>query len=363
MTIVANVAVLPADSNSLRIEEISIPDPGPHQVVVRLHSSGICHSQLHTIHAPRETEQLLGHEATGTVVSTGNAVTDLNDGDTVVISWVPRENAMGGRRFDGVTLPTSQGEAKAPEVFTWADTTIVDEQFVVKVATDAPRDVSCIIGCAVMTGAGAVVNSVDIDAGDSVVVIGAGGVGLCAIAAARQVGADPIIAVDLEDNKLALAKSFGATHGINGAREHVVKAVHKLTGRDAGFTYLGAPISGADYVFDCIGLPETMNQAVSACRKGEFGIGKGGTAVLVGLPTGRVEFNPMDLIVSEKSLIGSFCGSCKPGTDIPKFLEWHLDGRLDLNALVTRRYRLDQINEAVADLEAGRIEGRGIIEF
>lgn len=363
MTVDARVAVLPQGSNTLRIEEITLPEPGPHQVVVRHYSSGICHSQLHAIHAPRETEILLGHEATGQVVATGSDVSDVAEGDTVIVSWVPRADAMAGRRFDGVSLITSQGEATAPEVFTWAEATIVDEQFVVKIDPDAPKDVTCVIGCAVMTGAGAVINTVDIKPGESVVVIGVGGVGLCAIAAAKVVGADPVIAVDLDDAKLEFAKTFGATHGVNAAEEHAVKAVHKLTPGNAGLTYMGAPVSGADFVFDCIGKPETMNQAVSMCRKGEFAIEKGGTAVLVGLPPGRVEFNAMDLIVSEKALLGSFCGSCEPGKDVPRFVDWHQDGRLDLDALITRRFRLDDINEAVDDLSKGRIAGRAIIEF
>ena len=363
MTVETRVAVLPRDSSTLRIEEITLPDPGPRQVVVGNYASGICHSQIHTIHAPRETEVLLGHEATGKVIAVGTQVAGISEGDTVIVSWVPRESAMGGRRFDGVSLMTSAGLATAPEVFTWSDVTIVDEQFVVKIDPDAPKDVTCVIGCAVMTGAGAVVNTVDINPGDGVAVIGVGGVGLCAIAAAKVVGADPIIAVDLDDSKLDFAESFGATHGINAAREHAVKAVHKLTIRDSGLTYMGAPVSGADFAFDCIGKPETMNQAVSMCRKGEFAIGKGGTAVLVGLPPGRVEFNAMDLIVSEKSILGSFCGSCEPGKDVPRFVDWHRDGRLDLDALITRRYRLDDINQAVDDLGEGRIAGRAIIKF
>ncbi len=363
MSYSSRVAVLPRDSRELRIEEVSLPDPGPHQVVVRQFASGVCHSQLHTIHAPRETHVLLGHESTGIVIAKGSEVVHVEEGDSVVVTWVPRNVSTATRRAEGVTLRLDDGEAVAPEVFTWADVTIADEQFVVRAETGAARDVASVLGCAVMTGAGAVVNTADVAPGDSVAVFGVGGVGLCTIAAAKAAGAHPIIAVDLNDEKLATARQFGATHGINASSEHAVKAVHGLTGSEHELTYMGKPVSGVDYAFDCIGVPATMKQSLSSCRRGQFGGRSGGTAVLVGLPTDAVDFNAMDIIVSEKQLLGSFCGSCTPERDIPRFLDWHFDGRLDLNRLVTRRYALDDINAAVAALEAGEISGRAILEF
>ena len=364
MSYPARIAVLPSDSNELRIDEVNLPEPGPYQVVVRLYASGICHSQLHNIHAKRDANLVLGHEATGTVIANGTEVAHVEEGDDVALTWVPRDITTSNRRAEDLTIGLDNGSADTVGgIFTWADTTITDEQFVIKLDAGEARDVACVLGCAVMTGAGAVVNTVKVTPDDSVAVFGVGGVGLCTIAAAKAAGAHRIIAVDLDSNKLETAKQFGATHVVNAENEHVVKAIHGQTESEAGLTYAGKPVSGVDYAFDCIGLPVTMKQALSSCRRAVFGGPGGGTAVLVGLPSGPVDFNTMDVIVSEKKLVGSFCGSCTPDRDIPRFLEWHFDGRLDLNQLVTRRYRLEEINEAVTALDSGEISGRAILEF
>lgn len=363
MTTTAKLAVLPQNSNQIRIETVDIPSPGPHEVTVKLIASGICHSQLHEIDAPRENPVVLGHEATGTVIATGDEVAHVRTGDTVMVTWVVRDAANTPRQPGSVAVQVSDGVAKAKEVYTWADHTQVDEQYVVKMSPDASTDVTSIIGCAVMTGAGAVINTADVQPGQSVAVIGAGGVGLSAIAAAAVAGADPIIAVDLDEKKLEFARNFGATHTVNASNNNPVKAIRELTTLESGYTYMGAPISGADYVFDCIGHTMTMKQAVAACRRGAFGASQGGTAVFVGLPTEKLELNPMDILVSEKTIRGSYCGSCVPDTDIPRFLAWHASGKLDLNALVTSRYELRDINQAAADLRDGKIFGRAIIEY
>jgi Zn-dependent alcohol dehydrogenase len=214
-----------------------------------------------------------------------------------------------------------------------------------------------------MTGAGAVVNTANVRAGESVAIFGVGGVGLSAVAAARIVGASPIIAVDLDDEKLKFARQFGATHTINARTENPVEAVHALTEQQGVYTFQDALVSGADYTFDCIGLNDTMTQSITACRKGQVGVRTGGAAVLVGLPTDALQLNAMEILISERSLLGSNCGSCTPERDIPRFLEWHNSGKLDLDTLVTRRYKLDDINDAVAELAAGEIRGRAIIEF
>jgi len=363
MTTTARVAVLPQDGNELRIEDVLLPDPGPNEVEVRLYASGICHSQLHEIHTPRENPVVLGHEATGIVSKTGRDVNHVSVGDTVLVTWVPRNAAEGGAPPKPATLQVADGVAKAASVYTWADVTLADQQYIVKVDPEIAKDVTSVIGCAVMTGAGAVINTVDIAPGDSVAVFGVGGVGLCAVAAARVAGADPIIAVDLDDEKLALARNFGATHAINASTENPVQAIHRLTVRDGEFTYMKVPVSGVDFAFDCIGVATTMKQILAACRRGQFRARQGGTAVLVGLPTGKAELNAMDIVVSEKNFRGSFCGSCIPDVDVPRFIDWYRNGQLDLEALVTRRYRLDDINEAVAALESGEILGRAIVEF
>lgn len=358
----ARVVVLPQEQAPLNIEEISIPDPGPTQVVVKQYASGICHSQLHQMHNPRRGPTLLGHESTGIVIQAGSDVTHVAEGDTVLVTWVPRDSQMIEDRPAAATLSTSLGDAVSQNVFTWADHTIADQQFVVKAEPDIAKDVTSIIGCAVMTGAGAAINTVDIKPGDSVAVFGVGGVGLSAIVGAKFRGADPIIAIDLDDDKLEFAKQFGATHGINASDVNPVEAIHELTSHE-GFSIGGRPITGADFAFDCIGLKVTMEQIVPAVRPGRFGARQGGTAVLVGVPQTTVELNAGEILGSEKQFRGSIGGSCCPDRDFPLFLEWHKTGKLDLESLITERYRIDDINEATTALEEGKIAGRSILEF
>ncbi|MEQ8858622.1 MAG: zinc-binding dehydrogenase [Pseudomonadales bacterium] len=363
MTTPARVAVLPADSNRLRIEELQLPDPGPTQVVVKQFASGICHSQLHQIHRPRQHPVILGHESTGVVLKTGADVRHVREGDTVLVTWVPRNAAVAEQPPVRATLAVRDGEAQSENVFTWADHTLADQQYVVKVDPGIRTDVTSIIGCAVMTGAGAVINTASVQPGQSVAIFGVGGVGLSAVVGARVAGANPIIAVDLDDEKLAFAKRFGATHGINARTEDPIAAIHALTPRESQFTIFRTPVSGVDFAFDCIGIKTTMEQIVPACRSGHFGARDGGTAVLVGVPATTVELNALDMLVNEKHFIGSIGGSCAPDRDFPRFLEWQDNGDLDLDAMVTQRYRLDDINEATTALEQGRIAGRAILEF
>jgi len=359
----ARVVVLPQSTSKLRIEHLELPDPGPTQVVVKLFASGICHSQLHQMHRERQSPVILGHEATGVVQKIGSAVSHVAAGDIVLVTWVPRNAAAAAQPPVRATLQVSDGIAQSENVFTWADHTLADEQFVVKVDPDIPRDVTSIIGCAVMTGAGAVINTAAVQPGQSVAVFGVGGVGLSAIVGAKVAGANPIIAVDLDDAKLEFAKKFGATHGINASKEDPVAAIHALTVKPDRFTIFQTPVSGVDYAFDCIGIRKTMEQIVPACRTGHFGAHDGGTAVLVGVPSTNVELNAMDVLLHEKHFIGSIGGSCAPDRDFPRFLEWERNGDLDLGAMVTQRFAIDDINEATAALEQGRIRGRAILEF
>ncbi len=363
MTTPARVVVLPQQDAPLEVQEINLPDPGPTQAVVRQYASGICHSQLHQMHRPRRSPTLLGHESTGVVLKKGSAVDHVEEGDTVLVTWVPRDAANASAPPVPATLPVGGGEAISQNVFTWADHTIADEQFVVKASPDIAPDVTAIIGCAVMTGAGAVINTADVQAGDSVAVFGVGGVGLSAIVGAKMRGANPIIAVDLDDAKLAFAKRFGATHGINASEVNAVEAIHAMTGKPGQVTIGGRPVSGVDYAFDCIGLKVTMEQIVPACRGGHFGVCQGGTAVLVGVPATTVELNAGEILGQEKQFRGSIGGSCSPDRDFPLFLDWHDKGDLDLESLVTERYAIDEINEATTALEEGRISGRSILTF
>ena len=365
----ARVIFLPEADEPLAIERVELPDPTDFQVVVRQFASGICHSQLHQMHNPRDGDQILGHEATGEVIKVGAQVTNVQVGDIVFVTWVPRNAETAIREVDEIVVERPNGRtATTRNVFTWADTTLADEKYVVKVPQDTRRDVTSIIGCAVLTGSGAVYNTAAVREGDSVAIFGVGGVGLSAVVAASVVNADPIIAVDLDEEKLEFAKRFGATHGVNASGGDAIEQIKELTAGPAGITTsFGEPISGVDFAFDCIGRKVTMEQILRAVRPGILGAESGGTAVLVGVPhESGAEFTQqemMGLLINEKKYIGSIGGSCRPDRDFPMFLAWAEDGALDLDAMVTERFKIGQINEATTALEHGEIFGRAIMEF
>ncbi len=367
MPVTARVAVARLNEPRLRVEEVRLPDPGPDQVIVKEFFSGICHSQLHEIHGttgPRTDHILLGHEATGTVVAAGKDVRHVKEGDNVWVTFINRNPSFAGEPTKRWSLALPDGQqAWSYDVFTWADHTIAQQRFVVPMPPSARKDVTAIIGCAVPTGFGSVYYTAGVRAGQSVAVFGAGGVGLSAIAGARIVGASPIIAVDLREEKLALAKKMGATVAINASVEDPVARIRELTRRDDRFDINGDPVAGVDFAFDCIGAAATMRQILPAVRPSVLGAPTGGTAVLVGIPVGKTDLDTNDLMMNEKKYIGSMAGSCQPERDFPALLRWFEAGALDLDTLVTRRFKLDQINEAFEALQAGEILGRSIIEF
>lgn len=364
MSTPARVCVLPQEPGPIEIVEIDLPDPEPFQVVIKQYASGVCHSQLHQMHNPRQNAVILGHESTGIVVKAGSEVSHVREGDTVLVTWVPRDAVNASRAASPAFLTLPDGRtAMSQNVFTWADHTIADEQYVVNVGPDINKEVTAIIGCAVMTGAGAVENTAGVKAGDSVAIFGVGGVGLSAVVAASVLKANPIIAVDLDDRKLEFARQFGATHTINAANTDAIEAIKALTTNESKRSMLRQPVAGADYVFDCIGRKVTMEQIVPAARTGFFGAESGGTAVLVGVPQTTVELNAIDMLINEKKFIGSIGGSCAPDRDFPRYLDWYDKGLLNLDVMVTERYTIDQINEATTALEEGRISGRSILVF
>lgn len=364
MPTAARIVVLPQEDAPLRVEEIELPDPGPYQVVVKQFASGVCHSQLHQMHRPRETDIVLGHESTGIVLARGKEVRHVKEGDTVMVTWVPRDGEHTSRRAERSVLTRKDGSVVAStNVFTWADHTIVDEQYVVGMPSHVNTDVTAIIGCAVMTGAGAVYHTAGVEKGDSVAIFGVGGVGLSAVTAARVLEADPIIAIDLSEEKLDFARTFGATITINASEGDAVEKIRELTLQPDQFDMLGQPVVGVDYAFDCIGVRETMEQILPAARPGVLGARTGGTAVLVGVPSTPVELDARDVMMNEKRFIGSIGGSCRPDRDLPMFVRWYREGDLDLDAMVTARYGVDQINDATTALSSGKIAGRSILEF
>ncbi|MBI4641054.1 MAG: zinc-binding dehydrogenase, partial [Candidatus Tectomicrobia bacterium] len=328
------------------------PDPEPDQVLVKLFSSGVCHSQLHQIHS-RETHTpiLLGHEATGIVEAKGKGVTHVKEGDHVIVTWVPRDAKPGMSPAPQASINWGGKPFTQPGVFTWAQHCLVAERYVVPIPKSVATDVTSIIGCAILTGAGAVINTAKVQRGESVAVFGVGGVGMSAIQAAANVGANPIIAVDLDDEKLAFAKRFGATHGVNSSKVNAIEEIIALTN------------GGVDYAFDAIGVPQTQEQILLATRPGILGYGDGGMSVLIGIPQTQVSFDMRLAVRGQKIYRGSWGGNTRPERDFPMYIDWFQGGKLPLNELVTQRYKLEQINEAVRDLEQGKIFGRSIIEF
>ena len=336
----------------LRIAEVELADPAPDQVTVKLFSSGVCHSQLHQMHnAALGRPLLLGHEGTGIVSRVGRDVTHVKPGDECIVTWVPRTPIRGpaGRQMTGATF---EGQAAHGHVYTWARDVQTSKDLVVPIPAGHPRDLSCIVGCAVLTGAGAVLHTAQVRPGQSVAVFGVGGVGLSAIRAAAILEAYPIIAVDLDDEKLAFAKSFGATHTVNASGNvDPVEAIRDLTG------------GGVDYAFDAIGRQKTVEQILQATRPGGIGADNfGGMAVLVGIPQEKVTIDPALFVYGQRQYRGSL-GASFPDRDFAMYLRWHQEGKFPLDRLVTRRYALEQINEACHDLHSGHILGRAILEF
>lgn len=350
----------------MRVEDVEIPEPSGHQVVVKEFASGICHSQLHQIHNARTSDAVLGHEATGEVVSVGPDVTAVKPGDRVLLTFQPRNLRDSHRMPWQAEIDLANGvTAASSNIFTWATHTVADDQYVIPIPADTPVDVTSIVGCAVLTGAGAVLRAAEVQPGQSVAIWGAGGVGLNAIAAARMAGANPIIAVDLDDEKLEMAKRFGATHTINAAEADAVKSIRELTpGAEGTYGFRGSPISGVDFAFDVVAIPQTFKQAFNATRNSRYTVHGGGTTVVVGVPTGGdLPLSGTGLLTSERKVIGTIGGTSLPEEDIPLFLEWYRNGDLDLDALVTSRVGIEEINEATKMLEDGKVLGRTIIEF
>jgi Zn-dependent alcohol dehydrogenase len=363
MAIKGRAAILVEPNKPLVVDEIEFPDPAPDQVLVKLFSSGVCHSQIHTMRRParpgHRLPALLGHEATGVVVARGSGVNHVKEGDHVITTWVDRNNSNTPLPLVTHALndrPQStfmwRGKEVSGSAATWAEYALASDRVVVPMPNDVPTDVTAIIGCAVMTGAGAIINTLQVKPGQSVAVFGAGGIGLCAIAASAIVDAHPIVAVDVIEDKLAFARSFGATHTINAHEVDAVKAIRELTD------------GGVEYAIDAIGLPQTQEQILRSVKAGYAGFYRGGIALLIGItPPDKQAILDTNLFIGNRSFTRTSGGDCRPERDFPVFIRWYREGKLKLNDLITDRYSLDQINTAVDDLEHGRILGRGILTY
>jgi S-(hydroxymethyl)glutathione dehydrogenase/alcohol dehydrogenase len=350
------------------VEAIEVEAPRHGEVTIRLAACGVCHSDLSatngTIAYPLPL--VLGHEGAGVVSAVGEGVSRYAVGDHVVSCFV----SMCGRCHycqtgrpqlcvqslkalytlpDG-TVRTRDADGRALNVFcgcgVMAEFATLHADNLVKIDAEMPLDRAALIGCGVMTGVGAVVNTARVEAGSVTVVFGCGGVGLNAIQGCAIAGAGMIVAVDTGEAKLELAMKFGATHVFNVAgQENVGKALYKLTG------------GGADYAFDCVGSAKISEQAWGVLRRG-------GTAVIVGIagPKDQINLNAQQVALSEKTLTGSYYGSARPAQDFPRLIGLYRGGRLKLDELITRTYTIHDAPQAFADLVAGR-EGRGVIIF
>jgi S-(hydroxymethyl)glutathione dehydrogenase/alcohol dehydrogenase len=349
----------------LEIEDVLIDDPGPGEVLLKTAASGICHSDLTVIEGglPVPPPCILGHEPAGIVEAVGAGVTDFAPGDHVIgclTSWCGVcKFCTAGRPYLCLTqfagrpggaksrLRAANGDpiAQFANLSSFAAKILCPERSLVKIRDDMPLDRASLIGCGVTTGLGAALNTVHIPAGASVVIIGCGGVGLSALQGARIIGAGKIIAVDAQSWKFDLAEKLGATHCIDAKAGDPVAAVHALTG------------GGADFVFECIGLVPTVQQAIAmTCR--------GGTTVLVGVvPIQQlVPISAADVTLQEKKITGSYMGSNRFRFDMPKYVDFYLDGRLRLDEMISSRIRLDEVNEGFDRMRNGEA-ARQVIVF
>lgn len=346
-------------SKPLVVEDVSIDSPGKGEVKVRVAATAICHSDIHTLigELGRTLPIVAGHESAGYVEEVGENVTSVKPGDPVVVSLliscghclqcVSGRPHMCENRWPAVNhLHNAKGQALAimTRTGTFAEYAIVDQSQCVVVPKDMPMDRAALLACGVITGFGAVVNRAQVRPMSSVVVMGVGGVGINAIQAAAYSGARPIIAVDTLDAKLNIAKTFGATDGINAKDPDALKKVQQLTsGR------------GADYVFVTVGVSAAVEQGLSMA-------GPRSMTVIVGLAGEKMTCMPMSFIRSEKILTGSFMGTTRLSMDVPKLVELYKSGGLKLDELITKRYPLAQINEAIESTVRGEAL-RNIIMF
>lgn len=346
MTLRMKAAVLYEQHQPLRIEEVEVPEPAYGQVLVRLAASGVCRKQLEEMSGRRGPDlylpHLLGHEGAGIVQAVGPGVTRAAPGDRVVLSWIkgPGINAPPPKYRNGSRV------FNAGQITTFNEYAVVAENRVTPIRKEMPLDKAALLGCAVPTGFGIVINQAKVEPGSAVAVFGVGGVGLNVIQAAALMNAGMVIAVDIQDHKLALARQLGATHAVNARTQDAVAAIKQLTGGQ-----------GADYAIECIGNPKTMEQAYQATRE------LTGLTLMAGVPPqgAFISIDPFPLYFG-KRLSGVHGGDTRPERDIPRYVELFLSGRLKLDELMTHRFRLDQINEACAALERGEV-GRAIVEF
>src|SRR3954447_1196199 len=363
-------AILTGLDQPLEIHDVDLESPHAGEVKVRMSASGVCHSDLSVQNGTLMGMPpiVLGHEGAGIIEEVGEGVTDLKPGDHVVISWVPQcgecffcerdqgqlckaadaSLASGGLldgtpRFRWKDAPLQQMAASG----TFAEISVIPESGAVKIPDDVDMKVAALIGCGVLTGVGAALNTANIRKGDTVAVVGCGGVGLNVIQGAKIAGADEIIAVDMLPNKLDMAKQFGATTLVNAGDGDPVAQVMDLTEQ-----------RGVDVAFEVIGLKQTIEQTLMMTRRG-------GEAVLVGVPRMEVMLETpafFGVVLMSKTIKGCWYGSSNVQEDVPRLLELYKSGELKLDELISRRISVDDVNEAFTAMEAGEV-ARSVIQY
>jgi S-(hydroxymethyl)glutathione dehydrogenase/alcohol dehydrogenase len=357
-------AVFHGPKQPLSIEDIEVDKPQDREVKIRTVASGVCHSDLHFVDGlyPYAAPAVLGHEAAGIVEEVGRQVTYVKPGDHVIaclsVYCGGCEQCMSGHPNRCTNKAATQRDPKDKprlsqkgklinqflDVSSYCERMLLHENAIVKISEDIPLDRAALVGCGVTTGVGAVLNTAKVEPGSTVAVFGCGGVGLAAIQGARIAGARKIIAVDMFEGKLAMAKRLGATDTVDASSSDPIDEIKKLTG------------GGVDYAFEAIGLKKAAEQAFNSLRPG-------GTATVIGMiPVGqKVELDGY-MFLTERKLQGSNMGSNRFRIDMPRYLDFYLQGRLKLDEMISRRGKLEDVNEAFRAMKAGEV-ARTVLMF
>lgn len=355
-------AALPySDSRPLKIMDLDLAPPGPGEVLIRIRAAGLCHSDLSVINGsrPRPLPMALGHEAAGEVASLGPDVDGLTPGDHVVLAFVPScgtclpcaegrpalcepgaaANSAGTLLSGSIRLSSAQGPVHHHiGCSAFATHAVVDARSVIRIDKDISFPEAALFGCAVMTGVGAVVNTAKVQAGQCVVIVGLGGVGLAALQGALAAGAAKVVAVDLSEDKLRIAQEMGATYTVLGGEDGTINTVRRLTS------------GGADFAFEFAGSAHALADAYAMTRRG-------GTTITAGLPApdATMALNIVSLVAEERTVKGSYIGTCVPLRDIPRYISLFKAGRLPIDRLLSGTISLDDINEGFDRLERGEV--------
>ena len=337
---ITRAAVLVETGKPLQIKELQLPALKPGQVLVEMDYAGVCHTQLHEVRGKRGPDRflphVLGHEGAGTVLALGEDVSKVKVSDRVVLTWIKGE----GADVPSTTYESDLGTVNSGAISTFMTHTVTCENRLVPMPQDClPQRDAALLGCAVPTGAGAIVNTADVSKGESVAVFGVGGIGMSAVLAAAMREAAIIIAVDVVEDKLTAAKAAGATHTINAATQNPVERIQDITGG-----------KGVDTAIEAAGKPETMEAAYTSVAYG------GGLCILAGnVAYGeRMCLDPYDLIKGRR-IVGTWGGETNPDRDFPLYADMYVKGSLPFGQLVSHEWPLEEINTAFDELEAGRV--------